>query len=166
MAEDEEAIKYAYEWYSSGRYNKDPMIRFVMDWIAFNWLYSEIEGEGDWWKVKEYCKNHHDVLERYPAFDTTWFQTLTRSPVKSMRRNKVVRKNTQRHRDLIEGTGDDRIVDLFDTIYTVRCNLFHGSKRRRSMLVGDDGERDNSIVEASAAILEGYLDKLFDEYGY
>ncbi len=155
MHEMREAIEYASEWYEYGRNSKDPTVRFVMYWIAFNWLYSEIEGDGDKWKIPEYCKKHHDRLSKYNAFGTQAYEDLVREPVMRMERTTVRATNSYLNRRLREGTSEDPIADLLLTIYQVRCNLFHGSKKRRNM-------RDGILVGASATIMEGYLGKLLD----
>ena len=51
---------YALEWYRYGlEKNDDAIVKFMMHWIAFNWLYSEyrrnsrsLESEA----IKEFCK--------------------------------------------------------------------------------------------------------------
>ena len=48
----------------------------------------------------------------------------------------------------------ERIQSLFQSMYRVRCNLFHGTKN-------PDIERDYRLVESSAEILEICLPALY-----
>ena len=48
------------------------------------------------------------------------------------------------------------IVELFQNIYTVRCNLFHGSKSMKS-------SRNSSLVKDSNLVLKDFLGKMISE---
>lgn len=55
-----------------------------------------------------------------------------------------------------DNNGNDKIMSLFSEIYTVRCNLFHGSKTPTP-------SRDYFLVEESNAVLEMCLEDLMDD---
>ena len=56
---------------------------------------------------------------------------------------------------------EKKILSLFNEIYTVRCNLFHGSK-----MPIENYERDYNLVAESAAVLELCLPELvFNTFG-
>ena len=141
-------LEYALDWYDYGIKNRDDaIIRFMMYWIAFNWLYSACEGEHDADKIEEFCERYFDRLSGYPAFETEEFEVLRQKPIANVRtggRNGWLRRRLYSDDELL------RMKGLFRTIYHVRCNLFHGSKSIHN-------ERDMNLVRASGIILEGYL---------
>ena len=47
----------------------------------------------------------------------------------------------------------DNFAEVFDVVYQVRCNLFHGGK-------SPDDERDVAFVRASVPILERWIDQI------
>ena len=51
----------------------------------------------------------------------------------------------------------DDFGNLMTTIYTVRCNLFHGGKSR-------DAEIDREIVTRATGVLAGIFGPLFKKY--
>lgn len=65
---------YALEWYRYGlEKNDDAIVKFMMHWIAFDWLYSEyrrnsrsLESEA----IKEFCKKKYEKLSRFDAFSS------------------------------------------------------------------------------------------------
>ena len=65
---------YALEWYRYGlEKNDDAIVKFMMHWIAFNWLYSEyrrnsrsLESEA----IKELCNKKYEKLSRFDAFSS------------------------------------------------------------------------------------------------
>ncbi len=139
---------YALEWYKYGlEKNDDAIVKFMMHWIAFNWLYSECRQENETENIKEYCYRNYDKLSCYDVFSTDAFIVFKEKPVRDEARG-CPRIN--RFESIKNDSGPKRIVSLMLTIYQVRCNLFHGSK---SLHVN----RDIELVHASAEILEGYL---------
>ena len=77
------------------------------------------------------------------------------SPLKEYKGNDkfiATKKRKENHTNLIYGTEEEKIIALFQTLYTVRCNLFHGSK--------DTGDiNDVNLVQNSGEILELLLEK-------
>ena len=139
----------ALDWYRYGlERNDDFFSRFIMHWIAFNWLYAEFaqQSESEKESIKLCCLFYMDKLKKYDAFSTDAIQIFMEAPVIDSRdgEHKYHRKQYQRV------VKEHSIVDLFWTMYQVRCNLFHGAKSIFR-------ERDIALVRASAELLEGYL---------
>ena len=145
---------YALEWYRYGlEKNDDAIVKFMMHWIAFNWLYSEcrrssrtLESEA----IKIYCEKNYTKLSQFKAFDSPAIEVFLERPVHDVLNGRVTAEGTDRYRSLIHDSGLDQLTSLILTIYHVRCNLFHGSKSLRI-------DRDVELVRASSIILEGYL---------
>lgn len=145
---------YALEWYRYGlEKNDDAIVKFMMHWIAFNWLYSEYRlnsrtHESD--AIKAYCENNYDRLSQFDAFASPAIDIFLDRPVRDILNGRVTAEGTDRYRSLIYGSGLERVTSLILTIYHVRCNLFHGSKSLKI-------NRDVELVRASSIIIEGYL---------
>ena len=144
---------YGLEWYRYGLEKGDePIMRFMMHWIAFNWLYSSFckcvgEDLKEAAAIKIFCESNYTKLSKYDPFTTDAFQVFLENPVEDEHNGST---RIRRFEDLRHKTGLQRMIALFLTIYQVRCNLFHGSKSLRI-------ERDVSLVRAASVILEGYL---------
>ena len=142
---------YALEWYKYGlEKGDDAIVKFMMHWIAFNWLYSESRSDSETDNIKTYCENNIDKLTRYNAFGTGAYLIFEDGPV-------IDEKHARPKRGLYRGLHSDSelesVTSLILTIYQVRCNLFHGSKRLYI-------DRDRELVRSSAIIMEGYLKAL------
>ena len=141
----------ALEWYQYGlEHHDDSFMRFMMHWIAFNWLYSSEEGEQtERQKIKKYYKHNRKMFDKYDPFVYSYIKIFLQSPIfNDLNLNDSFRD--------YEGVKQNSVESLLMSIYQVRCNLFHGSKSLRS-------ERDLELVSASANILEGYLRVLLKE---
>ena len=145
---------YALEWYKYGlQKNDEAVVKFMMHWIAFNWLYSEFKHSSNTREsdaITEYCKYEYEKLSRYDAFSTPEIDIFLDKPVCDIRRGRITEDGKSRFKTLRWGSGIDQLTSLLLTIYHVRCNLFHGSKSLRE-------DRDIQLVRASSIILEGYL---------
>lgn len=145
---------YALDWYRYGLEKGDDFfIKFIMHWIAFNWLYSEYYDRDESQKIEIFCEANYYKLSRYNPFDTDAFQIFLEKPIHDIIRG---REYTIIYESLKKDNGLKRVKSLFCTMYHIRCNLFHGSK---SFML----ERDRRLVSASAEILEGYLKALLTE---
>lgn len=122
-----------------------------MHWIAFNWLYSEYEGEYDSGKIRSFCRANYERLSNFDAFFTDAFQVFREQPVLDMARKK---ERMDLFRSIRQDAGSTRLGSLMLSIYQVRCNLFHGLK-------SINNDRDIALVKASSIILEGYLKVFF-----
>lgn len=136
----------ALEWYQYGLEKGDDFfMRFMMHWVAFNWLYNS-EGEDlEWDNIYKYFRRNKARLEKYDAFSSPAIEIFMEGPVYG--------KNMAASKENYEGVKQNNTYSLIKTLYCVRCNLFHGSK---SLMI----ERDQDLVRASAVILEGYLKAL------
>lgn len=140
----------ALDWYKYGlERNDDFFSRFIMHWIAFNWLYAECDEMSERDSIRAFCRYNAEKLRKYDAFSTEAITIFLEKPVLDSRSgaHPYHEKQFQRLKK------DHSIADLFLTMYQVRCNLFHGSKSIYR-------ERDIALVRASAEILEGYLKAL------
>lgn len=147
--------QYALEWYNYGlEKGDDKIVKFMMHWIAFNWLYSECRQESDDKNIEEFCKRNFDKLSRYDAFGTGAFLVFADGPVRDEAHGY---SREGRYRRMMNGTDLEGVTNLLLTIYQVRCNLFHGSK---SLYI----ERDIELVHSSATIMEGYLKALLIDH--
>ena len=147
-------LQHALEWYRYGlEKNDDAIVKFMMHWIAFNWLYSEyrrnsrsLESEA----IKEFCKNKYEKLSRFDAFSSPAIAIFLEQPVRDILNGRVTSEGKDRYWSLVHDSGLEQLTSLILTIYHVRCNLFHGSKSLKI-------DRDVELVRASSIILEGYL---------
>lgn len=140
----------ALDWYKYGlERNDDFFSRFIMHWIAFNWLYAECESGTEREDIRSFCRNNAVKMRSYDAFATEAIKVFLEAPVVDSRNG--IRPYHEKQFQRVKN--DHSITDLMLTMYQVRCNLFHGSKSIYR-------ERDVALVRASAEILEGYLKAL------
>ena len=169
---------YAREWYEYGRkHDDDPIVKFMLHWVAFNWLYSayyyrrqdeptkdfdrrNIENRySEREKIKKFCKAKYDRLSQFDAFHQKEFSVFKEGKVVSETppyNGYNGKDDPGKIFDILkdeEKDEEERIEKLFLTIYQVRCNLFHGSKSLMN-------PRDIDLVRASSVLLEGYLEKV------
>lgn len=153
---------YALEWYEYGLAHKnDAIVKFMMYWIAFNWLYGKLGRHSDRGGIEAFCNKYYDNLSKYDAFSSPEIEIFLRDPVKDMRsHNNVPDGRKTKEEEFWEivknGSGKERVKYLLYTLLTVRNNLFHGAKFPHC-------ERDLHLVEASSAILERYLATVVNE---
>ena len=153
--------------------------KFMASWLAFNFLYAEYNSinpngsfSGERKVIKEYCKakrkviNDADIFVKFPDE----VAVLTEKPVTSSNeishsKNKANGNNKDWPRENQTGAtnenSDDltRFQSLIQIIYTVRCNLFHGSKNPTI-------HRDYSLICASARIIEYLVGELIKTEQY
>lgn len=49
----------ALEWYQYGLEKGDDFfMRFMMHWVAFNWLYNSEHGKSEHYKIQQYYEHH------------------------------------------------------------------------------------------------------------
>lgn len=142
-----------YEWYAEGLKRKDDyFMRFINHWIALNWLYSkEYEGNPRLTEIeaiRAFCDNQRymQAFTNYNPFENEHVAVLKKQAIYDMRSGKLATKTWIKLKE-------NDVKALFETLYRIRCNLFHGSKSLRN-------DRDIELVRASANILEGYLAEL------
>lgn len=148
-----ERKEYALKWYEYGLDNNlDYISRFMMHWIAFNWMYCESSGGSERKCIKVFCQRNKEKLLLYDPFDTDEVQVFKEGPVYRTGGAPSNDDPEELHKDIRDGRGNtlERATSLLLSVYQVRCNLFHGGK-------SPDNRRDLKLVESSAEIMNGYL---------
>jgi len=131
----------ALEWYQYGLEKGDDFfMRFMMHWVAFNWLYNSEPGKSERYKIQQYYEHHSVKFNKFDAFSSPAITVFLEGPV----------YGDEYSESNYRGVKRCDTKKLLMTLYAVRCNLFHGSK---SLMI----ERDQELVRASACVLEGYL---------
>lgn len=128
----------AKRWYERARLSRDDYDRFIYAYIALNYLYvgERRNGEGERACAVRFACEKCVICQFEPfACDVSEYQ---RSPVVDML-----------HTDRCYPVTNQR-KGLFEAIYQVRCNLFHGNK-----CLGDP--RDAKLVRQGADVLIGLL---------
>ena len=148
-----ERKEYALKWYRYGLENNlDYISRFMMHWIAFNWMYCESRGSSERERIKAFCRRNSQKLLLYDPFDTDEVQVFKEGPVYRTGGAPSNDDPEELYKDIRKGCGNTakRATSLLLSVYQVRCNLFHGGK-------SPDNKRDLKLVESSAEIMNGYL---------
>lgn len=152
------------EWYYFGVEHNEPFfIKFVALWFYFNHLYSKfprnkiiIYGNKELWgeraQIAHFCEMHKKQLElnNKRVFDSV-FMEVFETGVKNARNGREdvqTKEAIKQKKDLWK-----RCHALFQTLYQVRCNLFHGDKRFND-------PHDIELVRCAGEILEIYLKDL------
>ena len=155
-----ERKEYALKWYNYGLANNvDYISRFMMHWIAFNWMYSDSSGRSERERIKNFCKRNRRQLSLYDPFDTDEIQVFKKEPVYNVGGADSNDDPEELFKVIRDGRGNtvERATCLLLSVYQVRCNLFHGGK-------SPDDKRDLKLVESSAEIMNGYLEKLLSGF--
>lgn len=146
--------------------------RFVAYWIAFNAIYSvnfdklnkrvKTEMNIAEWKQIQHCINlyYDDCFKGVIDFNAEYINIFKDAPVFEGRIEPVKGKNYKgyygfrfdHYRTLTddESTEQDKLHALVQTIYQVRCNVFHGNK-------SSSPDRNYFLVKNSAIVLEKLL---------
>ena len=135
-----------YRYYKSLDQEASIYLRFMVAWMAFNYLYNEVDKNTEAKQIECFVCKHKDILMGFDAFNSPWIEPF-KTQIRSRRLNESQTK--QNAKKVQEGS----IRHLLLSIYTVRCNLFHGNK-------SPNEDRDCELVEAAWHILDGYLNTL------
>lgn len=163
----EQDNNFAYHWYKYGEEHKDQFfVNFMVEWMAFNWLYSDIHEKSERKRIEIYYRNQGVLFD---AFSLPQVDIFLRMPIKDMSSHdeeqyQETRKMNEKYFRIInakinsftEGkriTQEDKEAALLQTLYAVRCNLFHGSKCLYD-------SRDIELVKAAGVVLHKYLETL------
>ncbi|GEM_PF-3286217 len=153
------------EWYNYGVEHNDPFfVKFMALWIYFNHLYRRFPGKyvdkrGEEREGAEYAKIIEWCNEQRKRFKTKYEMVFNSPFIKIFLDDKVIDvKSNYQNRETFEALKDDKDIykrtnALFQTMYQVRCNLFHGDKRFND-------PRDIELVRCAGEILEIYLKDL------
>ena len=145
----------AKEWFKYGLSKDDDFfMRFMIYWLAFNWLYNERGERKEHEKISRFYEDHKRLFDKYDPFSDPAIEIFQKGPVDDGRDPEYS------HSDLnYRGVKRNDACSLLLTMYCVRCNLFHGSKSLRC-------QRDQDLVRDSATILGGYLKALLEDDGF
>lgn len=132
--------------------------RFISLWIAFNgWMKGEF-GEDQYDSVLlDSVKSFSDMIEVFEGLkndDTEFSKNLG-----ELQQYGVVDMRDPNNENKIINY-DGNFESLIDTIYQVRCNLFHGRKNV------DDNKKDFELVSLSYRILLPLLKEYLNKNGY
>ena len=142
------------EWFELGLKNSgDPFVKFIMHWIAFNWLYDFHDDIREVDRIRSFCMHNISTLRKYDAYSTEEVKLFLEKPIMDGRTGCIKERQVNRYKQISRNSS---IPYLIETLYQVRCNLFHGSKSSAD-------KRDVDVVTASSVLLEGYLKVYFEE---
>ena len=155
-------------WYKFGVEHNNPFfIKFMTLWFAFNCMYKKYPGihtykdeksneiktrdDVEYEKINEWCNDEINKkklqLLHNKIFKSPLIEIFKEKPVIDMKKGFETKANKKNFNNLISSNYDNQIHGLFQTMYQIRCNLFHGSK-------SPDDNRDLELVRCSGEILE------------
>lgn len=145
--------KIANDWLRRAIESDDPYDKFISAYFALNFLYGgreEVPERDRMAKCLEEIRNLHNI-----HISPDVYKEYTDKPIK----NECPKRHVRNHKaSSIKPHKDDWRVEkdnyesLFNAIYQVRCNLFHGNKSIGS-------ERDTNLVKQGADVIIGILSK-------
>ena len=143
-------INFIKEWLNYGK-GKEPIFSFLCNYIAFNCLYGKYPLERDGHR-SELNQIQNMLDKELPILNKQNFSPykilnddseIIKRPVKSMRsQTQILRKDLNNH----------NIYKLFESIYIIRCNFFHGEKQLYN-------ERDRKLITEANSILSYFLEE-------
>ncbi len=122
---------------------EDPWLDFMLCWMIFDAYLTEIsQCDQDRDKLNYFYQNNCDFKSRILNRGLNAIELKKLSPIQDMRpnSNKMVYLN-----------GENNLEQIFDFIYQIRCNLFHGAKNIKDA-------RDYELVRHSAKFLRSAID--------
>lgn len=141
------------DWHiNKAKNEQDPFFRFLCHWICFNAWLAHQSGMNtdrqmlDW--LKQQTPTSSDIIASYEAMKLT---TDGAQNLSSLVAAGPIGDNKGRS-PITMGDINDR-DNIIESIYRVRCNLFHGGKR-------NSNSRDRELVEYVNRILTKWLDDL------
>lgn len=148
------------EWINRGDEDSDYLMKFFCYFVAFNYLYSTYT-----FSVKEKAYNERRFVERNMIESFLWYVFKKNEDFKSYNpydnledsaelfkgvKSEVKRETEYEIERRLDKLSKEDPFELFQCIYTVRCNLFHGSK---SM----DVLRNSKLIKESNLVLRDFL---------
>jgi hypothetical protein len=144
----------AYSWLKlsiSGAFDyKDPFLRFIAAWLAFNSLYAETfyTIDGDRRQVMAFSEDergriaHGRLLADNPEYKSA-IGILAEQGVRDVR--------SGRRREIVSA---EELADILSCVYQVRCNLIHGGKHLHD-------ERDRNLAHAGYIVVANLVSVYF-----
>lgn len=126
---------------------QDPWLDFMLCWMIFDAYLTEISQSGlDRDKLNYFYQNNCDfkkrVLVKWDSLSGYAVKLKELSPIQDMRPNSSRMVSLHDENDLAQ---------VFDFVYQIRCNLFHGAKDIKN-------ERDSELVRRGAKFLRTAID--------
>lgn len=128
-------------WIQKGDNEQDIFNKFICYWISFNCFYTSITGN-------PYDKQALDALKTYQPIEEPF--------KKLIEKHKALFQNLLSVCPILDESAKPKpplvfneitISNIFDLLYRVRCNLFHGNK-------DTNNKRDIDVVSAALPVLE------------
>jgi len=138
------------EWVELGDREKNPYMRFVAYWVAFNMLYEgyKTNGRREYAAIWECYKAHKYSFDQYVPFNNNEVEIFMSDVATGLYK----RDEDDPEEECLKIKRNNRRALLY-AVYRVRCNFFHGNKR-----LGD--ETDRAFVASGATIIRNYLGTL------
>lgn len=137
----------AKDWLEKAKAEEDPYNRFMAAYVALNYLYDARDEPSERVRMVKYlgtvyqCDNN---AVNMASFDISEY---LKCPVVGYDRKHDMYKECK--------TSVNDISSLFNAIYQVRCNLFHGNKA----LDYNDGSRDKNLVKQGGDVIIQLLEQ-------
>lgn len=125
---------------------QDPWLDFILCWIIFDAYLTEISKYGqDKVKLNYFYKNKCDfkdrILKNWSSLSGYAAKLKELSPVSDMRSNSNLK---------VYLNDENNLEEVFNFIYQIRCNLFHGAKDIKN-------DKDAELVRRSAKFLRNSI---------
>lgn len=126
---------------------KDPWLDFMLCWMIFDAYLTEISQKGsDREKLNYFYQNTSDFKTRisgkWISLSGYALRLKKQSPVEDMRPNS---------NKIVELKDENDLQQVFNFVYQIRCNLFHGAKSIKN-------PRDAELVSGGAKFLRACID--------
>ncbi len=126
---------------------KDPWLDFMLCWMIFDAYLTEISQ----------CEKDRDKLNYFYQHNTEFKKQILKNwqsllgYVTSLKRLSPVKNMRPNSRQTVSLTNENNLDEVFNFIYQIRCNLFHGAKNVKN-------ERDAELVRYGAKFLRCCID--------
>lgn len=140
-------------WVDRVRTSKDSFVNFFILYMCLDaWMSMGSELGNDTGK-KNWIKKEDNYLHR------SWHESRHESheALRELQRLSPVKDlSPSRRGDLVPLSDIDNFSEIFDFIYQIRCNLFHGGKMALSA-------RNQNLVESSSKVLREWVECILNE---
>ena len=143
----------AREWLERGLESRDPIDSFTDSWRGFNNLFYHYDGNSELEKIRNFLGLAISEISARQLIDnhTEEIAYLLSQPVIDMRGND--RDTTPSIEAYTDSSSDiEKLKELFNIIYQVRCNLEHGQK-------SPNRDRDIELCASAWPLVAEIVDK-------
>ena len=155
MASAQTVMEIMQSWIDKGKLTNNNFDKFICYWIAFNCYYAnKTQIYGAERKMIHALKNDNECVDMFKeiykngAYSHLFAKLIEISPVYENIPNS--NKNSSKLKKI-------SFANIIETLYLVRCNLFHGSKAQEK-------DRDIEVIAAAAPILELIVEKFCSNF--